>query len=219
MSSSIDFDRALDIGRPPNIQKLFPHSRALIVSGKVIDRALLAKGRAMTMAANGRNHIVIRGALQAAQRAKAAIIIEIARSEGGAKAYCATNFWNMARQVDAVCNELGITVPVAIHADHYGIKKRDDLPFAQWRFRPFLMPGLPPLPLMPRICRTTKTCWPVLNWPGCIPSWAGFETEVGEIKGKLAFPRLRSPVPDPGAQCPRYFSGLDCPEQRHNPWY
>ena len=52
--------------------------------------------------------LVIRGALQAAQRANACIIIEIARSEGGADAYCAVNYWNIAMQVDAICNELDI---------------------------------------------------------------------------------------------------------------
>ncbi|MBW2641806.1 MAG: class II fructose-bisphosphate aldolase [Deltaproteobacteria bacterium] len=83
--ASNDFEMALKIGRPPNVKKLFPYSRALIVSGKFIDRAMLAKGNAMAMAANGRNNFVIRGALQAAQRANAPIIIEIARSEGGAK--------------------------------------------------------------------------------------------------------------------------------------
>ena len=117
-----NFEAALKVGRPPNIVRLFPNSKALIVSGKYIDLATLAKGRAITMAANGRNNFVIRGALRAAQRANAAIIIEIARSEGGASAYCAVNFWNMARQVDAACNDMELTVPVAIHADHYGIK-------------------------------------------------------------------------------------------------
>ncbi|MBW2228462.1 MAG: ketose-bisphosphate aldolase, partial [Deltaproteobacteria bacterium] len=116
--ASTDFEMALKIGRPPNVKKLFPNSRALIVSGKFIDRAMLAKGKAITMAANGRNNFVIRGALQAAQMANAAIIIEIARSEGGANPYCAVNYWNISRQVDALCNELGITIPVAIHADH-----------------------------------------------------------------------------------------------------
>ena len=127
MSNASDFEKALEIGRPPNIVRLFPNSKALIVSGKVIDRAMIEKGKAMTIAANGRNHFVIRGALRAAQRANAAIIIEIAKSEGGGSAYCAVNFWNMARQVDAVCNELGITVPVALHADHYGIKSSQDV--------------------------------------------------------------------------------------------
>ena len=114
-------------GRPPNIVKLFPHSKALIVSGKVIDRAMITKGKAMTIAANGRNQLVIQGALLAAQKANAAIIIEIAKSEGGAGAYCAANYWNLARIVDSLCNELGITVPVAVHADHYGIKNDKDI--------------------------------------------------------------------------------------------
>ena len=80
---SAEFENALKIGRPPNIRNLFPNSKALIVSGKVIDRAMTQKGKAMTIAANGRNHFVIRGALKAAQRANAAIILEIAKSEGG----------------------------------------------------------------------------------------------------------------------------------------
>ncbi|MBW2618753.1 MAG: ketose-bisphosphate aldolase, partial [Deltaproteobacteria bacterium] len=63
---SNDFNKALRIGRPPNVVRLFPNSQALIVSGKVIDRALLAKGKAMTIAANGRNIFVIRGVLAAA---------------------------------------------------------------------------------------------------------------------------------------------------------
>ena len=121
------YQKALQIGRPPNIVKLFPESQALIVSGKYIDLAMLTKGRAIAMAANGRSHFVIRGALLAAQQANACLIVEIARSEGGAGAYCAVNYWNIARQVNAACNELGITIPVAIHADHYGIKKEADI--------------------------------------------------------------------------------------------
>ena len=78
-----DFEKALEIGRPPNIKSLFPNSKALIVSGKIIDRALRAKGKAMTIAANGRSQAVIKGALMAAQKANAAIILEIAKSEGG----------------------------------------------------------------------------------------------------------------------------------------
>lgn len=96
------FDQALQVGRPPNVAKLFPNSRALLVSGKVIDRAMIAKGRAMAIAANARNRFVIYGALRAAQRADAALIIEIAKSEGGTGAYCAVNYWNMAAFVDAL---------------------------------------------------------------------------------------------------------------------
>ena len=128
MSSHTLFEQALAVGRPPNVRELFPHSRALLVSGKIIDRALLAKGKAITMAANGRSYFVIRGALQAAQRANAALIIEIAKSES---TYCPVNFYNIARLVDGACNELGITIPVAVHADHYGLKSADEVAAAK----------------------------------------------------------------------------------------
>ncbi len=62
------FDKALAVGRPPNIVRLFPNSKALRVSGKAIDRAMRAKGQAMTIAANCRNGFVLRGALLAANR-------------------------------------------------------------------------------------------------------------------------------------------------------
>ena len=47
MSSSFPagYEKALQVGRPPNIMRLFPNSKALIVSGKVIDRAMGAKPR------------------------------------------------------------------------------------------------------------------------------------------------------------------------------
>ncbi len=178
-----DFARALKVGRPPNIVKLFPNSQALLVSGKVIDRALTAKGRAMTMAANGRNSFVIRGALRAAQRANACLIIEIARSEGGAKAYCPTTYWNMALQVDAACNELGITVPVAIHADHYGIKKESDLAFALTEIPTLFEAGITSIAIDASHLPDDQNLLANLALNPMIPTWAGLETEVGEIKG------------------------------------
>lgn len=182
--ASADFDRALDIGRPPNIVKLFPNSRALIVSGKVIDRALAAKGKAMTIAANGRNHFVIRGALQAAQRANAAIIIEIAKSEGGANAYCAVNFWNLARQVDGVCNELRISVPVAIHADHYGIKSDKDVETAKVEIPSIFGAGITSIAIDASHLPDDENLLASITLNSFVPKWAGYETEVGEIKGK-----------------------------------
>lgn len=185
MTYIADFEKALDIGRPPNIRALFPNSRALIVSGKVIDRAMLAKGGAMTIAANGRNNLIIRGALQAAQRAHAAIIIEIARSEGGANAYCPVNYWNIARQVDALCNELAITVPVAIHADHYGIKKPGDVPVAAVEIPTLFEAGITSIAIDASHMPDADNLLASIELAGCIPPWAGLETEVGEIKGKL----------------------------------
>ena len=181
---SADFGKALQVGRPPNVVKLFPNSRALLVSGKFIDRAMLAKGHAMTIAANGRSHLVIRGALQAAQRANAAIIIEIARSEGGAKAYCPVNYWNMARQVDALCNEMGITVPVAIHADHYGIKKTSELDFAKVEIPTMFEAGITSITIDASHLPDDQNLLANLALAQVVPEWAGLETEVGEIKGK-----------------------------------
>jgi len=182
--ASPEFERALEIGRPPNITQLFPNSRALIVSGKVIDRAMLEKGKAMTIAANGRNHFVIRGALRAAQRANAAIIIEIAKSEGGASAYCAVNLWNMARQVDAVCNELGITVPVAIHADHYGIKGHKDVETARTEIPSLFDAGITSIAIDASHLPDDENLLANIALNPYVPNWAGYETEVGEIKGK-----------------------------------
>ena len=181
--STSDFDKALQVGRPPNITKLFPNSRGLLVSGKVIDSALSKKGQAMTIAANGRNNFIIRGSLQAAQKANAAIIIEIARSEGGANAYCPTNYWNLARQVDQACNELNITIPVAIHADHYGIKKEEDLPFAMQEIPTIFEAGITSIAIDASHMLDDKNLLANLELNKYIPDWAGLETEIGEIKG------------------------------------
>ena len=182
--SQADFERAVAIGRPPNVRKLFPNSKALLVSGKVIDRALLAKGHAMTMAANGRSHLIIRGALMAAQRANAAIIIEIARSEGGATSYCPVNYWNMARQVDSLANELGLTIPIAVHADHYGIKKETDLDYAKVEIPTMFEAGITSIAMDASHLPDDKNLLANLALLQFVPAWAGLETEIGEIKGK-----------------------------------
>jgi len=183
-NTSSEFEKALEIGRPPNIVRLFPHSTALIVSGKVIDRAMITKGKAMTIAANGRNHFVIRGVLQAAQKANAAIIIEIAKSEGGANAYCASNFWNLARQVDAVMNELGITVPVAIHADHYAIKGDQDVESGKTEIPSIFDAGITSIAIDASHLPDDQNLLANIALKPYVPDWAGYETEVGEIKGK-----------------------------------
>ena len=180
----LNFEKALEIGRPPNVVKLFPNSKALLVSGKFIDRAMLAKGQAIAMAANGRNSFVIRGALRAAQKANACIMIEIARSEGGASAYCAVNYWNIARQVDALCNEMGITIPVAIHADHYGIKKEGDIAGAKIEIPTIFEAGLTSIAIDASHLPDDKNLAANIALNPFIPGWAGLETEVGEIKGK-----------------------------------
>lgn len=182
--SATDFGKCLETGRPPNVKQLFPHSRALIVSGKYIDRAMSRKGQAIAMAANARNSFVLRGALLGAQRANACLIIEIARSEGGAKAYCEVSLWNIARQVDAACNELGITVPVAVHADHYGIKKEADIEPARIEIPTLFESGITSIAIDASHLPDDQNLLTSLDLIPIVPEWAGLETEVGEIKGK-----------------------------------
>jgi fructose-bisphosphate aldolase class II len=150
------FKKALQVGRPPNIKRLFPGSGALIVSGKFIDRAMIAKGQCMTIAANARNYFVMRGALQAAQKANAAIMIEIAKSEGGASAYC---------------------------ADHYGIKNRKDLDKAKTEIPSMFDAGITSIAVDASHQPDAENLLANIEINPCIPAWAGLETEVGEIKG------------------------------------
>jgi fructose-bisphosphate aldolase class II len=182
--SRASFQKAIEIGRPPNVKRLFPNSNALIVSGKFIDRAMLKKGKAIAMAANGRNIFIIRGALQAAQKANSAIIIEIAKSEGGVDAYCAVSYWNIARIVDTLMNELGITVPVAIHADHYGIKNKKDITTAKIEIPTLFEAGLTSIAIDASHLPDEQNLMANIELHPVIPQWAGLETEVGEIKGK-----------------------------------
>jgi fructose/tagatose bisphosphate aldolase len=177
------FNEALTVGRPPTIKTLFPNSKALIVSGKYIDRAMIAKGQAMTIAANGRSEVVIRGVLAAAQRARAAVIIEIAKSEGGRDSYCAVSYWNIARFVDSIANELGITVPVAIHADHYGIKDKADLEQAKTEIPSMFDAGITSIAIDASHQPDDQNLLANIAIKPYIPEWAGLETEIGEIKG------------------------------------
>ena len=174
------FEKALQVGRPPNVVEMFPNSRALLVSGRFIDRAMLKKGKAISMAANGRSIFVIRGALKAAQRANAAIIIEIAKSESN---YCAVNYWNIARLVDDLCNEMSITVPVAVHADHYGIKNQEDIESARTTIPSIFDAGITSTSIDASHMPDADNLMASIELHQYVPDWAGFETEVGEIKG------------------------------------
>lgn len=182
--SDADYQKAFNMGRPPNTVKLFPNSGAFLVSGKVIDRAMIAKRDAIAIAASVRNSFVLRGALKAAAKANAAIIIEIAKSEGGAKAYCAVNLWNMATYVDSVCNELGIKVPVAIHADHYGIKGANDISTARAEIPSLFDSGVTSIAIDASHLPDDENLLASLELNQYVPKWSGYETEVGEIKGK-----------------------------------
>ncbi|HET6477083.1 MAG TPA: class II fructose-bisphosphate aldolase, partial [Thermoleophilia bacterium] len=113
----------------------------------------------------------------------AALIIEIAKSEGGQKAYCAVNYWNMARIVDALCNEMGITIPVAVHADHYGMKNEKDLAQALVEIPTMFEAGITSIAIDASHQPNDQNLLANLAVNPHIPAWAGLETEIGEIKG------------------------------------
>ncbi len=183
--TSPEYAKLVEIGRPPNIKKLFPNSRALIVSGKVIDRALLSKGQSMTIAANARNQLIIEGVLAAAQKAEAGVIIEIAKSEGGSISYCAPNCWDLARRVDAIINQNGYTIPVAVHADHYALKNEKDLAVAKLEVPSMFDAGITSIAIDASHQTDDKNLLASIAINPFIPKWAGLECEVGEIKGDI----------------------------------
>jgi fructose-bisphosphate aldolase class II len=92
-------------------------------------------------------------------------------------------FWNMARIVDALCNEMGITIPVAIHADHYGMKNEKDLAQAMVEIPTMFEAGITSIAIDASHQPNDQNLLANLAVNPKIPAWAGLETEIGEIKG------------------------------------
>ena len=190
--SQADYDQAFRIGRAPNAQQLFADSNAFIVSGKVVNSAMQLKGKAMTIAANARNPWVMIGSLRAAQRANAAITLEIAKSEGGVQdSYCPVNFLNMGSWAAQVADKYGITIPFSLHADHYGIKSEKDLATASYELPVMFASGITSIAIDAshlsfgeNVFANRQLILPNANGRRLIPTWAMLETEIGEIVGK-----------------------------------
>jgi len=170
--------------RPETIKRLFPDSKALIVSGKVI-HATMVKLReegikCMTISANGRNEWVIEGALRAADRTNSAIIIEIAKSECN---YCPVNFDNIAKKVNDIIEKFDLKVVVAVHADHYAIKSEDDMAPAKKQIPQMIDNGITSIAIDASHLLPHENVLANIELANLIPSWISLETEVGEIKG------------------------------------
>jgi fructose-bisphosphate aldolase class II len=93
------------------------------------------------------------------------------------------SLWNIARHVDALCNELGITVPVAIHADHYGIKGEADVEKAKVEIPSMFDAGITSIAIDASHLPDDENLLASLALSPYVPGWAALETEVGEIKG------------------------------------
>src|SRR4030065_537630 len=90
----------------------------------------------------------------------------------------------MALLVDALCIELGITIPVAIHADHYGIRNEKELDAAKVEIPTFFEAGMTSIAIDASHLPDDKNLLANIAVNPFIPKWAGLETEVGEIKGE-----------------------------------
>jgi fructose-bisphosphate aldolase class II len=85
--------------------------------------------------------------------------------------------------VDALCNEMGITVPVAIHADHYGIKNDKDLEAAKVEIPTMFEAGITSIAIDASHLPDDRNLLANIALSPFVPKWASLETEVGEIKG------------------------------------
>jgi fructose-bisphosphate aldolase class II len=79
---------------------------------------------------------------------------------------------------------MGITIPVAIHADHYGIKGDEDLDAAKIEIPTMFDAGMTSIAIDASHLPDDRNLMTNLALNAFIPKWAGYETEVGEIKGK-----------------------------------
>jgi fructose-bisphosphate aldolase class II len=86
--------------------------------------------------------------------------------------------------VDTICNELGITIPVAVHADHYGIRNEKDLAAAKLEIPTLFEAGMTSVAIDASHLPDDKNLLANIAINPSIPKWAGLETEVGEIKGE-----------------------------------
>jgi fructose-bisphosphate aldolase class II len=78
---------------------------------------------------------------------------------------------------------MGITVPVAIHADHYGMKNDKDLAQAMVEVPTMFEAGITSIAIDASHQPNDQNLLANLAVSSHIPAWAGLETEIGEIKG------------------------------------
>jgi fructose-bisphosphate aldolase class II len=79
---------------------------------------------------------------------------------------------------------LGLTIPVAIHADHYGLKSDKDIEAAKIEIPTLFEAGITSIAIDASHLPDDKNLLANLELNPLVPKWAGLETEVGEIKGK-----------------------------------
>ena len=109
-------------------------------------------------------------------------------------------------------------MPVAIHADHYGIKNEKDLAQARVEIPTMFDAGITSIAIDASHMPDDQNLLANLALNPYIPAWAGLETEVGEIKGEEGLSTVDEALfLIQGLNAHGIFRGLDRPEQRHHP--
>jgi fructose/tagatose bisphosphate aldolase len=165
--------------RPLNVKPLWGNEQVGLVSGRDIYAACKELG-CVVLAANCRSPLTAKGVLRAAKKLKAAVVLEVAKSEAG---YCFGNFENLPTYAAKYSKELGDGVIFAMHVDHYGIKGEADLNKSVSHIPALVAEGWTSvaidashLPDYENLCATRDVAM-------SIPAYLGLEVEVGEIKG------------------------------------
>ncbi|MBO8153481.1 class II fructose-bisphosphate aldolase [Thermovirga sp.] len=165
--------------RPLNVQAIYGNEPVALVSGRDIADAAKQKG-AIVLAANVRNPLTIKGVLKAAKKKRAAVLLELAKSEA---TYCGCTFDNVPDFAVRYSAELGHGVVFGLHVDHYGIKSKGDLLEAVTNLCSIVSKGWTSVaidashnPDWENFCYTRDIAMSV-------PAYLGLEVEVGEIKG------------------------------------
>jgi len=78
---------------------------------------------------------------------------------------------------------LGITVPIAVHADHYGLKNEKDMLKGEVEIPSLFDAGITSIAIDASHLPDDQNLLANIRMNRFVPSWAGLETEVGEIKG------------------------------------
>jgi fructose/tagatose bisphosphate aldolase len=165
--------------RPLNVQALYGETPLGLVSGRDIFEAAKRK-KAIILAANVRNPLVLKGVMRAAKRLKGAVLFELAKSES---TYCGCTFDNIPDYALKYSEELGHGVIFGLHVDHYAIKSREDLLKSVAHLRDIIGRGWTSVAVDASHCPDWENFCYTRDVAMSIPPYLGLEAEVGEIKG------------------------------------
>lgn len=165
--------------RPLNIQARFGSEQLGLVSG----RDIVAAGRevdSIVLAANARHPLVIKALLQAAKNKRAAVLIELAKSEA---TYCGATYDNIPDYALKYSAEIGHGAVFGLHVDHYAVKSQEDVTKGIAHLSRILERGFTSVAIDASHMRDYDNFAATRSIADWLPSGLGLEVEVGEIKG------------------------------------